>query len=517
MNIWLDVALLARHSMNKYDGLCPSDNCPNDTCANDTSLPAAVAKSAEAPDVLFTSPVLEENIRDLYTHTFVCAERLHIQKCGERHWLVCHTGGAGIVAVLDDESYELLQSFRAMRRLQDVVESSAMPSASIARATQLFTKAGLLRDLDQPVPAYTQEQAQVLAAWLHVTNACNLRCHYCYVSKSTEHMTDDIAKRAVDALIRSAIRYKHRGIHITYAGGEATLRLPYVLDTHDYALQQTQEHGLSFSASLISNGVAIPWRAIEQLKQRQIGIGLSLDGIGDSHDRQRSFINGKGSFTFVDRTITRLLAGGLAPSINVTVTQNNLDDLPGLLEYILQRDLPFGLSYYRDNECSTHLSDLQFTDAHMISGMRNAFAYIEQHLPRRPLLGLLVDKASTRAPHQYKCGVGRNYLAINQQGGIARCQMDITDVVTSVDADNPLQAIREHRQGVQAVAIDDKEGCRTCEWRYWCSGGCPMLTYRLTGRSDIRSPNCAIYKALFPEALRLEALRLLKYESPIVL
>jgi uncharacterized protein len=42
-----------------------------------------------------------------------------------------------------------------------------------------------------------------------------------------------------------------------------------------------------------------------------------------------------------------------------------------------------------------------------------------------------------------------------------------------------------------------------------------MLTYRMTGRSDIKSPNCAIYKALFPEALRLEALRLLKYHEPI--
>jgi uncharacterized protein len=246
-------------------------------------------------------------------------------------------------------------------------------------------------------------------------------------------------------------------------------------------------------------------------------VGLSLDGIGESHDQQRPLINGKGSFTFIDRTITRLLAGGLIPSINVTVTQRNLDDLPRLLAYILERDLPFGLSYYRDNECSTHLSDLQFTDANMISGMSNAFDYIEQHLPRRPLLGLLVDKANTRTPHQYKCGVGRNYLAIDQRGGIARCQADITDTVTSIHEHNPLRVIREHRGGVQAVAIDEKEGCRTCEWRYWCSGGCPMLTYRLTGRSDIKSPNCAIYKALFPKALHLEAQRLLKYEMPIIL
>jgi len=38
----------------------------------------------------------------------------------------------------------------------------------------------------------------------------------------------------------------------------------------------------------------------------------------------------------------------------------------------------------------------------------------------------------------------------------------------------------------------------------------------MTGRNDLRSPNCAIYQALFPDAVRLEALRLLRYERPVV-
>jgi uncharacterized protein len=71
--------------------------------------------------------------------------------------------------------------------------------------------------------------------------------------------------------------------------------------------------------------------------------------------------------------------------------------------------------------------------------------------------------------------------------------------------------------GPQVLDVDEKEGCRTCNWRYWCAGGCAVLTYRLTGRNDIRSPNCGIYKALFPEALRLEALRLLKYTPSLSL
>ena len=70
---------------------------------------------------------------------------------------------------------------------------------------------------------------------------------------------------------------------------------------------------------------------------------------------------------------------------------------------------------------------------------------------------------------------------------------------------------------MQNLAVEEKEGCRTCEWRYWCAGGCPLVTYKVTGRNDVKSPNCNIYKALFPAALRLEALRLLKYAIPVTL
>ncbi|HEY7417050.1 MAG TPA: radical SAM protein, partial [Ktedonobacteraceae bacterium] len=432
-------------------------------------------------------------------------------------WLVCNPLHSGMVAVLDEDAYALLRRFRRQHTLQAVLDDFSVPLTSATKVVALLTRAGFLLDLDQPPASSHRPSQETLAAWLHVTNACNLRCHYCYVSKSSEHMADDTSRRSVDAIIRSALSYHHSGIHLTYAGGEATLRLPQVITLHDYALQQCQQHGLTLSASLLTNGVAMPHRFIEQLKQRHIRVGLSLDGIAESHDVQRPLLTGQGSFSLVDRTISRLLAADLVPSINVTVTQLNLDALPRLLAYLLQRDLPFGLSYYRDNECSSHLADLQFSEARMISGMRHAFAYIEDHLPRRPLLGLLVDKASTQSPRQYTCGVGRNYLAIDQRGGIARCHADITDTITTIEEENPLRVIRAERRGVQAVAVEDKAGCRSCEWRFWCTGGCPMLTYRLTGRSDIRSPNCAIYKALFPEALRLEALRLLKYESPITL
>src|SRR5436309_7720925 len=152
----------------------------------------------------------------------------------------------------------------------------------------------------------------------------------------------------------------------------------------------------------------------------------------------------------------------------------------------------------------------------MIQGMKKVFKLLERRLPRYRILDSILDKAKL-VPHQHTCGVGQNYLVIDQRGGVAKCQMEIKRTITTINTDDPLQVIRQDRRGVQGLAVEEKEGCRTCEWRYWCTGGCPLLTYRSTGRYDVKSPNCNIYKALFPEVLRLEALRLLRYEIPIAL
>ncbi len=463
-------------------------------------------------------PLASDRMQRMRTTTLKQAESLYVQSGYDEKWLVSNPVGAGRVAVLDAQAFLLLQCFREARTPLEVMRRSPEWSpSSIEDGAGLLYSLGFLRDIHEPAPERQRDDTQTLTAWVHVTNSCNLRCTYCYLGKTQEHMADGIARQSIDAIFRSARRQRFRRVRLKYAGGEASLRLPHVLEMHDYAAEQAARAGIELDAHILSNGVVLSQRAIDQLKQRHIGITISLDGVGEAHDRQRPFRSGLGSFRFVDRTITRLLQNALIPAITVTVSLRNLDDLPELMGYILERDLPFTLSYYRDNDCSTHIQDLQFSEEQMIAGMRRVFAFIEQRLPRHCLLDSLIDKADLTRPHQRTCGVGVNSLIIDQHGGVAKCQAAIGQRVATIRHPDPLQAIQEDRLGIQGVPVDEKEGCRTCTWRYWCAGGCPLLTYRLTGRYDLRSPNCHIYQALFPEALRLEALRLLTYESPLVL
>ncbi len=517
MKLWIDAPQrqsLNRNGTNESDSQWYSDTASQD-CDSDCEPDCDCTRyESFRPRI---HPILTaEGYESLRTLTFEQAQPLHVQPCTSEHWLVCNPTGAGHIAVVDGQITSLLERFRTPATLLNLIEEqSQYLLPGVEQATMALYQLGFLNDVHSPQPLPEKQSNPTLTAWLHVTNACNLRCDYCYLHKNSERMTDDTAYRAIDAIFRSAAKQQFKRVKLKYAGGEASLQMNHVMAMHDYATRVAKEQGIVISATLLSNGVFLSQEAINGLQARRIGVMISLDGVGTYHDRQRPFISGRGSFKYVDCTISRLLNSGLIPSISATVSQRNLDGLTDLITYILERDLPFTFNYYRDNACSEHLQDLQFGEAQMIAAMRAVFQVIEQRLPRRSLLGSLIDKANLNSPHRYTCGVGNNYLVIDQHGGVAKCQADIQRTVTTIDADDPLQIVRNDRRGVQGFSVEDKEGCRSCQWRYWCAGGCPLLTYRTTGRYDIKSPNCNIYQALFPAALHLEALRLLQYGSPI--
>ena len=137
----------------------------------------------------------------------------------------------------------------------------------------------------------------------------------------------------------------------------------------------------------------------------------------------------------------------------------------------------------------------------------------EEVLPTRPFLNGLLDRVQVQA-HTHTCGVGISYLVITHEGKIARCQMHLDNPVGDVSNSDPLRLTAAGP--IRNLSVDEKEGCRDCSFRYRCTGGCALETFRATGRWDISSPHCQIYTTLYPQAMRLEGLRLLKVHGYLV-
>ena len=412
--------------------------------------------------------------------------------------------GAGGVVVVDRASSVLLEHYR----------SSGSPVPSRA-----FDTAGMVKLLENSVigqdraqlasPSFPQ--SRTVTAWLHVTNACNLRCDYCYLNKTNEAMTTEVGEAAIDSLLTSAKNGEFRTLKLKYSGGEATMNSALVIHLHDYAVEQSVKYGLSIEGVVLTNGFAVANRFINDLASRRIRVMISLDGIGDAHDSQRRTVGGRRSFKQVDATIGRMIAAGVPPHVSITITQRNASAVSDVVKYCLDRDLTFTLNLFRDNECAGSFNDLQYEESAIIETFRSAFHQIELNLPRWSILGCVLDRGQLVQPRQVACGVARDYVVVDQRGGIAQCHMEIEKTLGDVFSDDPLTVVRTPNGPTLNLLSDERAGCETCDWRYSCSGGCPIATMRATGRFDIKSPNCAIYKAIYPLAIRLEGLRLLRH------
>ena len=104
----------------------------------------------------------------------------------------------------------------------------------------------------------------MLVAWLHITNACNLRCSYCYLNKTNQSMSEATGRAAIDAVMRSASANGYRKIALKYAGGEAALQMPLVELIHTYAAEQAAAQGYQFQAGLLSNGTSLTSRKLDR-------------------------------------------------------------------------------------------------------------------------------------------------------------------------------------------------------------------------------------------------------------
>lgn len=474
--------------------------CEDCACATTTAglkLPIANRRGMSLPNAVYITPLeslIFENLPDHFSGLF-------------------NPQSDGGVVVVNQQARRVFDFFRAPQDSSYLRENFPDYSETeLSRAVTLFQQLDLLTEVGKTRLRQTQPSTK-LTAWLHVTDACNLACPYCYLKKSGHAMDEATGFTAVDAVFRSAIAEKFKIVKLKYAGGEATLNFPLVTKLHDYATQLAAQNQLELEAVILSNGAALTKERIHEIKNRNIRVMISLDGLGESHDAQRPFVSGRGSFLAVNKGVERLIEAGHKPHLSITITNRNIDGVAEVVKYALDRELTFSLNFYRENECSAGFADLRYSDAHMIEGILKTFRVIEENLPPWSTLGSLLDRGQLVEARTKPCGVGQDYLVINHHGGIAKCHMEIEKIVTDVKARNPLAVVRADLNGSQNPSVEEKEGCRDCQWRYWCTGGCPVATFKATGRYDIKSPNCNIYKAIYPEALRLEALRLLKYCS----
>ena len=144
-----------------------------------------------------------------------------------------------------------------------------------------------------------------------VTDACNLRCTYCYqINKQTHRMSFEVAKKFFDMIIEATPEDNEYinpenspGLVLEFIGGEPFLEIELIDQIVDYAISRmiAMNHPWAnrFMISICSNGVLYFDPKVQEFIRKHkeyLSFSISIDGNKKLHDACRIFPDGSGSY-----------------------------------------------------------------------------------------------------------------------------------------------------------------------------------------------------------------------------
>jgi MoaA/NifB/PqqE/SkfB family radical SAM enzyme len=151
-----------------------------------------------------------------------------------------------------------------------------------------------------------------------VTRACNARCGFCLAPWDGEHPSAEVLLHRIDWLTDRGVRIVH------FCGGEPTIH-PALASL----IARVRERGAA--PRLTTNGIAMPGPLLEALRGHRVHVKVSLHGGRAWHDR----MVGRPAYDAATGTLRRLLAAGVATSVQTTLVAGGGDVLAEMIAFCL--------------------------------------------------------------------------------------------------------------------------------------------------------------------------------------
>jgi uncharacterized protein len=343
-----------------------------------------------------------------------------------------------------------------------------------------------------------RQSSNVVNLSLVLNHQCNLRCRYCYTGRKFDRpMPLDTARRAVE------LGLAHAGddsLVLSFFGGEPMLEIDLMEAVAAYARDATKRQSTRLGFSISTNGTLLDDRRIRFLRDFDVHVQVSVDGVPAAQDRARPFADGSGSAAVVDGHLRRLRAEDLLHQLVAVVTPETTATLADSLAYLVSLDIDdicFSPNYFGDwsnAACDQLERELR----------RMADVYAELFRAGRmrrvdPLYGKIVSHLIVGRQAPRRCGFGLKELAVSPSGHIYPCDRvvgeDTREALRLGHVESGLDEARVQALQAQRSATDPE--CATCPLAARCSRWCGCAQLETSGRLGEVSPLFCWFERLF--------------------
>lgn len=176
---------------------------------------------------------------------------------------------------------------------------------------------------------------------IYPTEKCNFRCLYCYEDFKIGRMPPSIIERVTRFIERRIVNIDK--LHISWFGGEPLLADRVILSISKQVSILCAQNDVEFTGSMTTNGYCLTLQLATQLaKFNQNKYQISLDGMGEDHNKTRRRADGKGTFDVIWNNLKKLHASDLEFNIllRLHVHKENVQSIRQLIEILNVELLP---------------------------------------------------------------------------------------------------------------------------------------------------------------------------------
>ena len=219
-----------------------------------------------------------------------------------------------------------------------------------------------------------------IVVW-NITRTCNLRCIHCYSDSEAKSYPGELDWEQMKSVVEDLADYEVPGLLLS--GGEPTVH-PRFADLLELAT------GSGLKITISTNGTRIDAPMAENFKKLGVAyVGISLDGIGETHDH---FRGKQGAFEAAVRGFRHCHAVGQKTGLRLTLTRHNVENLERILDFIEEENI--------QRSCFYHL---------VPAGRGSGLQVLDAATSRKAL-----DTLIARVEAWHRAGVHRELLTVTQ-------------------------------------------------------------------------------------------------------
>lgn len=317
----------------------------------------------------------------------------------------------------------------------------------------------------------------------YLTQACNLRCSYCYLEKKPLKSNSMVGRACIDFLLDQ----QPSGSHLRFFGGEPLIELDLLEEVSIYAKQRCRATGAKMTMDLVTNGSLLDREVRELLRILSIRAMVSLDGGMETMAKNRGLSRTIPGWKRFESNLRFSVDLGVINQFRMTVTPSQAQ---------LADDLRFIRGFGPIPILLTTATNIPWTQQQI----ENIFAQIEvfyleeARADRLPPLAetnrLLVTMAKKRSGAHTKgqhhgpfCQAGNQMLAVDTEGRFVLChrmthrlnEFSMGDIWSGINDATRTQFVELERDKFH------HEMCDTCHARPYCVGSCMAANMDDTG------------------------------------